>query len=101
MNWKNLQRFGFILVFSVILYFSFNGMIEFYSGYHNGDLAHNFINQECQSNLQDLNTKGQFVSLHSLYIQGRYQIKNGFNWIIFCICLSLILNLILISRRFF
>lgn len=90
MNIKNLiKRFGVVVVLVVLLYTSYNGIMEFYIGYHNLDLAYNFIQLGYN---QDLTTSGEFRQLHDLYIQGRNQIKNGFNWLVFDVILALLLG---------
>lgn len=86
---RYLKRFTTFGLLVVLLYTSYSAIMAFYLGYHNLDLSYNFINLGFNN---DLTTQGDFIELHTLYLQGRNQIKYGFNWICFDVIIAFILG---------
>lgn len=86
MNWKNVKRFGTIIILLVLLYTSYNAISEFFIGYHNIDLAYNYKGSV------DMTTTGQIFNMETIYIKGLNQIKNGFMWICFDVLLGVLLG---------
>lgn len=80
-----LSRFGLLSVGCGMLYSSFQGIINFYRGYHNLDLAFNFLNL---GYTQDFNTNGVLVSLKEYYLTGLNQMSFGFGWVCFGVILA-------------
>lgn len=93
MNFKKLlkkllnkfNKIGLVVLFCILLYTSYNAIIQFYQGYHALDLAFNFLNLGYTT---DKTLNNSLISLESAYLTGLNLIKWGFYWLIFDIILS-------------
>lgn len=89
---KALKGILLIILIVILLYTLLNGIITFYRGYHNLDLAYNFINLGYE---QDISLKGQLVSLKDYYLIGLNQMLWGFKWICFDLILAIVAGYLL------
>lgn len=64
----------------VFLYIAFFSIQNFYQGYHDLDIAFNFLNLGMSG---DFNTDGSFVMLTDTYLRGLSRITTSFVWFCF------------------
>jgi len=82
MKLNTIAKISLILVFLYVAFFSIQ---NFYQGYHDIDIAFNFIHLGMTG---DYNTDGQFVMLTETYLRGVNRMTTGFVWL----CLDCILG---------
>ncbi len=87
--WSKYKGLVALVVLVVLLYTLTDGIITFYRGYHNLDLAFNFLNLGYS---HDINLDGNLVSLADFYIHGRKQMINGFGWVCFDVVIGSVLG---------
>ena len=73
---KKILKYISIGAFLYILAFSIQ---NFYQGYHDVDIAFNFLHLKMTG---DINTNGNFVSLSNTYLRGVGRMLNSFVWLI-------------------
>jgi hypothetical protein len=69
-----------VILIAFSLYFLINGITLFWRGYHNLDIAFNFLNLGYRA---DMSTNGTSIQLIEAYRNGLLQIRAGFGWICF------------------
>ena len=82
---NKLLKIGLLLLFVYILIFSTS---NFYQGYHDLDIAFNFLNIGLTS---DINTGGQEIMLNATYLRGLNRITYSFVWL----CLDVLVGLLI------
>lgn len=74
---KAKKLFSLILIL-VFLYIGFFSIQNFYQGYHDIDIAFNFLNLGMTG---DYNTDGSFIMLTDTYLRGMDRMTTSFVWL--------------------
>jgi len=72
---KQIVKLSCIIVFLYVAFFSIQ---SFWQGFHDLDIAFNFLNLGMS---QDINTDGQIITLSETYLRGLSRMEMAFIWL--------------------
>jgi len=77
---KNKIKNGLrVALIGITTFLTIKSVTLFYRGYHNLDIAFNFLNLGFK---QDITLNGSLTSLSNAYLIGRNQMLSGFGWLL-------------------